>query len=351
MALTTGVIIAVVKIKQKQNVGDYYSNNPVKGIGLLNSNLHTNNNNKIVFNTTEKKGQKTKHYKVTYIGKPPLKLDKFSFTYPIIDSEYQKHIKTTMLGLYHDDKTNQVTQIQDILYRVNINLRTSNGAVIYLSCDPYASINNYFRLSFNPHKAGKYKHELKDLLSMIITGGIDLNKANITRMDIAVDYKNIKPSEIMIKASGYKVGYVFCNGAGNIETHYIGSEKSAVQYCIYDKTKEQKDKYGKNIGGQYMRVEARLRNKSIQQLEELNPFQALQIFWAPPPKSVKPHEWMFFLNYAQTVGLQAAVRAIPKQDKKPYVDRVNELVSDWWESEALLPKYKEQLQELISLFD
>jgi len=341
----------VVKIKQKQNVGDSYSNNPNISIGLLNNELKSNKNNHTVFNTSEKKGQKTNQYKVTYIGKPTPKLDKFNFTYPISDTDYQSYIKSTMLGLYYDDKTNHVTQVQDNLYRVSINFRTKNGAMIYMSCDPYTSSHNYFRLSFNPSKLGSHKDELKDLLNLIVPEGIDLNEANITRMDVAIDYINIKPSDIMVKAKGLSVATTFCNGAGNIETHYLGSKKSAVRYCIYDKTKQMLDNYGKNIGGQYTRIEVQISGKSLQQLAELNPFKALQIFWAPAPIGVKDYEWGFFLHFAQTYTLQAALRMIPKQDRKPYQDRAKELVSDWWEPKTLLPVYKKQLQELITLFD
>ena len=354
----------MVTIKKKQKKGCTYSNNPVKGIGQINNDLYSNKegnskNNHVVFNTVEKKGQKEQHYQIKYIGKPVLKLDKFTLTYPVIDNEYQAYVFQTMLGLYNDDKNNKIKQLHDNLYRLTINIKIKKGRSICLSCNPYDSNNNYFRVSFNPYKLGKGKDKLKDLLNLLLPDGIDLYKANITRMDVAVDYTNIKPSDVMIKAKGFKVARIHCNGMGKIDTHYVGSEKSPLQYCVYDKTKEQKEKkYGKYkeqlskySEEQYTRVEARIKGNSIQELKELDPFNKLQIYWAPAPIGIKDYLWRFFLSDAQANGLQTALRQIPRQDRKPYQDRVAELICDWWSPENLLPEYKKQLHELVTFFE
>jgi Replication initiation factor len=331
----------MIAIKQKLKKPDATYNNynyPIKGIGLLNNNLESK---KTTFVIDEKIGQKTSYFKITFIGNPLPKIDKLTFTYPIKNIESQSHIRDFCKGMNNNKKL-------DHLYQYNYWLKI-NDSIIRLSFKPHSKENNFLRIDYNPFKLKGNEKELEELLNQLIPDGLDKEKIKVTRLDIALDYPLICPRHIMVKGNQYKVSQNYCDGVGTIETHYVGSHKSKVQYVIYDKTQEQKGK-GKATQHQTTRIEIRLRNVSLTELKETNPFVNLQVFHIPRPIGVKDYVWAFFLSYAQTYGLQAALRKIPKQDIQKFIARLKEIMCQWWNPKQLVDNYTKQIQQ-ISLFD
>lgn len=327
------MITVTIKLKEKPIIYNY----PYKGIG----------NNILSFYISEKKGQKETYYNMKYIGIPRPKIDKLGFTYPVNDKKEQDFISGNLSDLYNDHYN--MTTYQCNQYKNNYNYKTKNGANINIACNPFNTKLNFIKLSYNPHKLGSNQDELKKILIQLFPHGINLENANITRFDVALDYHDIKPNQIMVKATKYKLSRTCCNGAGNIETHYLGTHNSNIEYCIYDKTLQLK-KEGVISKEQITRIEARIRYKTLQELKSINPFDNLQIFWARPPIGIKDHNWAFFLHYSQTYGIQTALKIIPKQDKKYYQDRLNDLTCNWWNPEKLVSIYQVQINNLLDFY-
>jgi len=102
-------------------------------------------------------------------------------------------------------------------------------------------------IDFNGHKSDM--RQIKMLLKQI-------KDKRISYLEIAIDYRKEDLSEnIWIDTGGRKGCHSYCKGNGHLESLYIGSRESSLQYVVYDKNAQMKllDKE------QWWRVEARIR--------------------------------------------------------------------------------------------
>lgn len=308
-------------------------NNPVQGITIHDK---VCKGKKTVFIIAIKVGKKVCYYRITYFGYPQPKIDKWTFTLPIVKIEDQEHIKKRC----EDEELNfYIKSLYKYNYRIHL-----NGSVVHVSFSPYSQENNYLRISYNPNKLKGSQSKLKKLLVSLLPEGFKCEDMHMTRVDVAVDCPAIKPVHLLVKAKGYKVAHTYCNGKGEIGTNYLGSLKSKVQYCVYDKALQLKSMYGITIS-QIVRIEARIKNSNWNELEECDPFKSMEIFQAPAIE-VKDYEWKFFLEYAKTYGIQTALRQIPKQNKKKYKEQLKHLTAEWWQPKLLLVAYQKQLNQM-----
>ena len=324
-------------IQKLKKIANTY-NNPVQGITIQNK---VCKGRKTVFIISIKVGKKVCYYRITYFGYPQPKIDKWTFTLPIAKIEDQERIKERCDG----EELNFYTKS---LYKYNYRVQI-NGSVVHVSFSPYNQGDNYLRISYNPYALKGHKIMLKKLLVELIPEGFKCENMHMTRSDVAIDYPAIKPVHLLVKSKRYKVAHTYCNGKGEIETNYLGSPKSKAHYCVYDKTLQLKNKYGKTIK-QITRIEARVKNSNWKELKECDPFKNMEIFHAPAIE-VKDYEWKFFLEYARTYGIQTALRQIPKQNKKKYQDQLKHLTAEWWQPKLLLVAYQKQLNQMQGFYN
>lgn len=153
---------------------------------------------------------------------------------------------------------------------------------------------NYLRLEWNPAKLDIKTVKSILELNTILPDGFDslLHEGTISRIDLAVDVKHIKPGNLLFYFPGIQCSQNRLK-SGKIQTAYLGTEESEKQFVIYDK-KEEIIKKNKKLAYKYpvpvlalTRVELRLRpekSMGFKQLMELNnPFSKLELTASPKP--------------------------------------------------------------------
>jgi len=271
-------------------------------------------------------------YKITFIGTPKIIIDKLAFTYPAPKEQHQ-NIKNTCKDMY---AFSDLDKYYAHNYFLNI-----NGHVLKISFAPHNKSYNYLRIEYNPakHKCNK---KILEIMKKLLPNGMEKIKIRISRLDIALDYPCIKPKHLMVNAKGFSLSKVYTDSNDNIETNYIGSPNSKIQYKVYDKTKEQQSK-GKIIT-QHTRIEASIRKVSYQELMIINPFEKLQLFY-----SISSNK-KTLIQTAKTHGLQQALTLLTKKKRILQEVRLKELACGWWIPNDILPKYLIKINN-INLFN
>lgn len=112
------------------------------------------------------------------------------------------------------------------------------GWWISFYCSPYDGSEHKAKISFNYSNAQGLE-SIVMLIDKILPGGYKtvFDEGHITRMDFAVDFKGVSPSDFLWGVSHeYKKCQQFINDStGKLETIYIGSTKSRKYVAIYDR--------------------------------------------------------------------------------------------------------------------
>ena len=121
---------------------------------------------------------------------------------------------------------------------------------------------------------------------------------------------------------------------------YIGSNKTNIQFVIYDKVKRLKNKGIPTPWSSYTRIEARLRNTGLApyQLTELkNPFPSLEIASAIDCKNHSSvPEWHQFIDMALKEGSPIAFSGLNKYKKKKYRGWLSLYAAKFWKPEKIM---------------
>jgi hypothetical protein len=169
----------------------------------------------------------------------------------------------------------------------------------------FSDISDY-RVEFNPAIIGS------DGLAYIISTlddltGIGANElfanGKVTRIDMALDLPGLSLEEICVRSLGQRKHFVHTGQKGEIETVYLGSQKSN-QTVVYQKDIRRES--------QFIRVERRLKpNLTGQQLHSLvNPFEKVQMV---PTSVLVPHlDGMIPRQFFDSVRLRGIRNAISK---------------------------------------
>lgn len=118
------------------------------------------------------------------------------------------------------------------------------------------------RLDFNPNnvKTEEHKNMIKELIST-------MKNVRITRVDPALDLKDIDINDYAIIDSLSRKYNTWHSGTGRLETYYIGAPNSDLRIRIYDKALEQGEK------GDWWRIESQLRREYAENYSLFNPFE------------------------------------------------------------------------------
>lgn len=122
-------------------------------------------------------------------------------------------------------------------------------------------ITGSLRITFNPEKC--IPENIKDILSYC-------QEIKISRLDIAVDYKEDLSRYIWIEKSGKrKIVSLHDKKNGKLSTIYFGKQKSQTTFIIYNKALQMK------TTGIWWRVEARVRYPNIKNILPDNIFEPI----------------------------------------------------------------------------
>jgi hypothetical protein len=127
---------------------------------------------------------------------------------------------------------------------------------------PTKKSNNFFRVEFNPNKAGKTGMRNLFILLKKILGATTLRaihgKATITRIDICCDSDDIE-NEFYPKLLRGTHSKVEKDDVGNITSMISGSKNSRVRLTVYDKNADAEAKGYEGRDSTWTRLELRLR--------------------------------------------------------------------------------------------
>jgi len=114
----------------------------------------------------------------------------------------------------------------------------AQGLWIKFQCKPYKSGEHKSKISFN-YKNVEGLQTIIQLIDKLFPGGYPhvLKNGHITRVDLAIDFKDVKPADFMWGVSHkYRKCQEFYNDTtGCLETIYIGSTTSEKYVVIYDR--------------------------------------------------------------------------------------------------------------------
>lgn len=154
------------------------------------------------------------------------------------------------------------------------------GAYVKFQCCPSSGTGHSIKVSYN-YGSEEGLCFIKDFVDKYVPIGWDAlhQTGNVTRFDVAVDLKGVKPSDFLwASAHGYKKSVIFSNDTTQqIETAYLGSEKSEMCVVVYDRRAAVKAKGKEPLiipsslpDHNVTRVELRFRPKKVNQVQLLD---------------------------------------------------------------------------------
>lgn len=194
------------------------------------------------------------------------------------------------------------------------------------------------RLEWNPAKAGEAgTSHLYQRLNAIAPFGIQdfLNRAQVNRVDAALDLSGVKVDDLLLCAPNQKCGAMYINAAGSADTIYFGSRKSKVYRRLYSK---------KCGDLRFTRLELELKQAGSLGLlgEASNPFKDVTLHQIPDEASGMTR---LFWDSAQKRGLARSLRLLDKPQRQQMEAAVQAAKLPWWDPDkywALWPTAVEQ---------
>ena len=284
----------------------------------------------------------------------PLFVDKLTITYCGQESHEEgerelfiAYITSTMRDLRRKDGGLVSSRGLDSARRYKQNWRVAiSGAEnrpVLLSTDPMDREAAPFRMEYNPRY---YSPIAADNLWQFIQENIAiedfdyfLDTAEITRIDLACDIYPLSPDSLMVFATHLHKGDIRTGPGGKIQSFVLGSNHSALSYCIYDRDPEDRSLISPTP--YTTRIEARLRRPCrIRDLHALNsPFMKLHVYGTVNPESISryPLNRRLFLDSAARRGLQGALRYLQRHEtQQNYIAWLEqECTTDWFDSNQI----------------
>ena len=194
-----------------------------------------------------------------------------------------------------------------------------------------------FRIEFNPNRAGptgmvalrrRVAETLTNYASLLFSEG------GLTRLDIAVDVSPVELNYLKTFAKGLALSSSkYGSGGRHLETIYLGSERSKLQFAIYDKFHETSRN---QAFADTVRFEARLRYKmSVSDITAIaNPFERLEIydFFHSAVAGQIPYKYQHFMDSVRQRGLHPALGCIPdSRIRRRYREYCGSMYDcEWW---------------------
>ena len=188
----------------------------------------------------------------------------------------------------------------------------------------------YVKFEFNPTKLGEKEWaDLYSYMSVLMDFGYHTlyDHGKVNYIEIAADAAEVEFDNIFAYDVKVKNANDTYRKEGSI---YLGGEKSDRSIIVYDKAKEQLDKFGIKLDHPLLRIEARLAHLPLT-LGELqmvpNPFNSFNIGWMSDLQEKKGGpKWNLFKKQCQTMGVQNAL-GMAGGDRKKILEELSNITS------------------------
>ena len=270
-----------------------------------------------------------------------LKIDKLSLTLSAYTQKEEKEMIGAALQLVDGGWGQKVYLRNGYKLNILVPLPPTNERVLY-SWVPTIASRPYFRIEFNPSKLqteGIAELIYCDIVLLLNLGAGELyGRAKVSRIDIAIDLGGVSIKNLLV-FSDYAVRSTKYDRSGDLETIYLGSQKSPAQTRIYDKVAEMIAK-GLTVSSAHpiTRIERVARNKGLlKNLAKMkNPLSTLHLgFPANKPDGIPTHTWAMFCSYAREHTTQAALAMLPKSERGKFKAAMKLVEPDWWDTAVI----------------
>lgn len=280
------------------------------------------------------------------------KIDKLSLTLHIHD-EHRKAIPEGLWGMASDPETPEYVNSKSEYkgsneYRTSVSWVYPGGGPVLIQCDPKSKKGKnipYIRFEFNPDRLGvaglsAFKKQIPVILLGNGSWATLIENAKITRLDIAVDLHNIDIENLLIGTMkpGKKISYFGIEGKA--ETNYLNVTSKGSGLYVYDKKQKYvDDKQPPEFGDTpHTRVEVRTSTTKgilglLSLMNHLKKISLVDIEAPEPPEEL--HHWKLFQDSCRYRGLDNALKNLPDEVGKMYLDAVKSVEGEIWQPEKL----------------
>lgn len=216
------------------------------------------------------------------------------------------------------------------------------GATAVVSVSPLFPDMAPFRIEWNPARLEAYQADaLWDFLSQITLDAFDefLQEAVVTRIDLTVDIRPMRPTQLLFYVSRLQKEQVNFKGRELVSILH-GDGGSMLSVSVY-----LKQKGGMRNGHRVRsttRIEARLKPRcTLHELPQIeSPFRRLHIYGNMPCEALEPTTPQTFRSnfaLAQADGLQRVMQTITRSDSRARFFNWlnNNLETDWYNREEI----------------
>lgn len=213
---------------------------------------------------------------------------------------------------------------------------------------PWQSGMRYFRVVFNPSKDSL--DMVRGYLDSILPAKYEglMAEGFCTRADVTIDIHHADINQFIYSSPGISKTSLHM-AKGEIQTYYLGSEKSPRRCCIYDKNAELINKGLPPYSHPVTRMEYRLKKLgSISGLTDVgNPFEQLVISQLSRIPPCEDKYFNLFLDYCVATGGQNALLRVSESDRKKFRGRLKMARPAWWEAEKVWSTWPTQVQSIL----
>ena len=240
-------------------------------------------------------------------------------------------------------------------YRSTIPLLQKEQSKTILFCTNHKYQNrSYIHLQLNPSELTKELTTLlRSDLDYILPGYLYVNlcyNSNVTRMDIAADFKNIKVDDFVFTNARQRISGMYFDQYGKTKTVYLGDNKCNIQIIIYDKTAKKRSLGHSTEEVQKTRIEIKTTpNCPLKDITKIgNPFKGLKVYKLSHLIADNRLP-LSFCDSLKIRGLTATLRQLDKNDRKYVEALLSEYAYKGFPTDEIFTQWKKSVNVLNPL--
>jgi len=268
-----------------------------------------------------------------------------------------------------NDKTEDYNTVQQVHglggYRISANIIMQSdigpSTALFVQLGSRLSNASFGRVEFNPAKiiAGGLLSDLEAELECLSHDSYHewVHNRKVSRVDIAVDIKNVNINELLVISKGFSVWSNQGKGAG-FESRYLGSVTSKKRIAVYDKRRQLIETNHQDPGHELTRIEVRLKSpaladSSIANLINMeNPFKDLSIYYLPHCEKIShafddPEWWRLFFDSCRLRGAHGALLMLPPNKRKMVKKALEKGRLKCWDTEKIWSNWNASVHALL----
>lgn len=238
-------------------------------------------------------------------------------------------------------------------YNFVIHITTHPLERFLVMCCPLRPNSPQIIVELNPHRLSEADmFEFWDALELILLMEMEdfIEEATVSRLDLAFDASPLSPNSFEVFANNLHLGDRRTGARGETTSFYLGSRKSDLHFCIYNRDEYTRERVANNHGT--TRFEARIKpHVPLRELHRVqNPFTKLKVIRALPQSVINElsTRHRMFWGAVQFHGLQGAKSLITRHETRTsYINHFEQLFTpEWYVPRELWRGYIPALNEL-----